>query len=148
MTDPEDDAPLKLLALDAEDLEILSAHLQDFVVKVGDIVFLPREKRFAFVGNRVDRRVDGELRRRRTAGHFERVSSVRTRGVDRGSPETVLNLLAIVFAPADEPSGVIEFAFSGGGSLLLDVECIEARTSDLGPVWAARAEPAHESDET
>lgn len=146
MTDPQADAPLKLLALDAEDLEVLSAHLQDFVLKVGDIVYLPSEKRVAFVGNRVDRRVEGELRRRRTASHFDRVTAVKARGVDRSAPDTVLNLLAIGFEPAEEPSGAVELLFSGGASLRIEVECIEAQAADLGPVWAAKGEPAHDLD--
>lgn len=146
MPDPTSDAPLKLVALDAEDLDVLSAHLQDFVVKVGDLVYLPREKRFAMVGNRADRRVGGELRRRRTAAHFDRVGNVSASGVDRSQPETVLNLLAIVFEQTDEPSGVVALHFSGGAALRLEVECIEGQAADLGPVWAARAAPAH--DET
>lgn len=144
MPDPSAAAPLRLVALDAEDLEVLSAHLQDFVIRVGDLAFLPRDRRFAYVGNRADRRVDGELRRRRTAGHFDRVTRVATRGIDRAAPETVLNLLAVTFAPGEEPSGAIELHFSGGATVRLEVECIEAQVADLGPVWAARAEPAHD----
>ncbi|MGA0533103.1 DUF2948 family protein [Hansschlegelia sp. KR7-227] len=148
MSDPSPDAPLKLIALDAEDLEVLSAHLQDFVVRIGDLVFLPGEKRFAFVGNRADRRIDGELRRRRTAGHFERVTRVAARGVDRSTPDAILNLLAIVFTPAGEedPSGAVELRFSGGASLRLEVECVEARVADLGPVWSAKATPSHDAE--
>ena len=70
MPDRPADPPLKLLALDAEDLAVLSAHLQDFVVKVGDLAWLPGEGRFAFIGNRADRRHDGKVLRRRAAGHF------------------------------------------------------------------------------
>ena len=146
MPDPSADAPLRLVALDAEDLEVLSAHLQDFVVRVGDLVALPREKRFAFVGNRLDRRVDGESRRRRTAGHFDRVTKVSARGIDRSAPETVLNLLAISFIAAEEPSGVVELTFSGEASLRLEVECVEAQAVDLGPVWAAKSAPAHDQE--
>ena len=140
------DAPLRLVALDAEDLEVVSAHLQDFVTKVGDLVFLPREKRFALVGNRADRRVVGETRRRRTAAHFDRVLRVSAIGIDREAPETVLNLLAVAFAVGDEPAGAIELLFSGGAIVKLDVECIEGQVADLGPVWAARAEPAHDGE--
>lgn len=148
MTEPDADAPLKLLALDAEDLSVLSAHLQDFVLRVGDIVYLPAEMRLAFVGNRADRRIEGELRRRRTAAHFDRVTRVKARGVDRSAPDTVLNLLAIAFEPdGDEPSGVVELFFSGDASLRLTVECVEAQAADLGPVWAAKAEPFHDFDE-
>lgn len=144
MPDPSADAPLKLAALDAEDLEVLSAHLQDLVVRIGDLVFLPRERRFALVGNRADRRVGGELRRRRAAVHFDRVTRVSARGVDRSDQSAVLNLLAVSFTPTDEPSGVVELIFSGDASLRLEVECIEAQAADLGPVWGARGAPSHD----
>ena len=37
---------LKLVALDKDDIEVVSAHLQDALVKVGDIFWQPREHRF------------------------------------------------------------------------------------------------------
>jgi hypothetical protein len=146
MPDPAADTPLKLVALDAEDLEVFSAHLQDFVLKIADLVYLPRDKRLAFVGNRADRRAGGQLRRRRAAGHFDRVTKVSSRGLDRSAPRTVLNLLAITFVREEDPSGEIELHFSGGASLKMQVECIEGQVVDLGPVWAARAEPRHDDD--
>ena len=38
--------PLRLLALDAEDLALVSAHVQDAVLRVGDLAYLPRKKAF------------------------------------------------------------------------------------------------------
>ena len=51
---PDNQTALKLVALDPEDLAVLSAHLQDAIAKVGDIAYLPKEKRFAMVLNRFD----------------------------------------------------------------------------------------------
>lgn len=144
MADRPADKPLKLVALDAEDLEVLSAHLQDFVVKVCDLAWLPREGRFAFVGNRIDLCDGGKPLRRRTAGHFNRVTKVSARGVDRSQSKTVLNLLAITFDSAEEPSGAVTLHFSGDALLRLEVECVEAQVVDLGPVWAASHAPAHD----
>ncbi len=45
---------LKLVAFDGEDLEIVSAHLQDAVVVVSDIIWLPLEKRLVIALNRFD----------------------------------------------------------------------------------------------
>jgi len=45
---------LKLVALDKEDLEIVSAHLQDAVVKVGEIVWQPEDHRLVVGLNRFD----------------------------------------------------------------------------------------------
>ncbi|MFD1332378.1 DUF2948 family protein [Methylopila musalis] len=135
MTQPSD-APLKLIALDAEDLAVLSAHLQDTTLKVRDLVYLPGERRFAFVGDRLNRLCD-PTSRRRAAAHFDRVTAVRARGVDRTTPDAELELLVVAFTPKEEPSGVIELHFAGGACLQLEVECVEAQAADLGPATPA-----------
>mgnify|MGYP000429542517 CR=1 FL=1 len=140
---------LKLIALDLEDLEVISAHLQDAVARIGDFAWLPAEKRFVLILNRFDW-LEGEARdrtrhRRRTALHFERVEAVRRQAIQQGNPDAVLNLLAIRFEGADAPGGAVELVFSAGATIRLDVECLEARMSDLGPVWSTEAVPEHAS---
>jgi hypothetical protein len=137
---------LKLVALDQEDLAIISAHLQDAVVRVGDIAYLPQERRFALVARRFDWEAgaDEPPRRRLTGLHFERVLGVRTRGLVRSRPDAALNLLAIAFEPGDAPSGTATLIFSEGGAIQIEVECIEMQMKDLGPVWEAESRPSHD----
>ncbi len=45
---------LRLIALDAEDLAVLAAHLQDAILRVGDMIYLPDEQRFVIALNRFD----------------------------------------------------------------------------------------------
>jgi hypothetical protein len=147
MTDP---VPLKLIALDADDLTILSAHMQDAVVRVGDIVWRPTEKRAAFAARRYDWEgaAGGEKRRRLTAMHFERVTAMQAAGVNPQAKEAILSLLAVTFQPADtageNPAGDITLAFSGGATIRLSVECVEAQLKDLGGMWETANEPSHE----
>ena len=137
--------PLKLAAFDADDLAIVSAHLQDAVVRVRDLTYLPDQRRFALVGRRFDWEAgDGEPRRRLTGCHFERVLGVKCKGMDRGQPDAVLNLLAITFEQGEAPSGSAVLHFAGGGCIRLEVECIEALMKDLGPIWAAEGRPIHD----
>ncbi len=142
-----DDAadPLKLIALDTDDLEIVSAHLQDAVLKVADIVWLPAEKRFALAVRRFDWEgvAQGHRRRRLTALHFDRVLAVRSTKIDKAASDEVLSLLAIGFSGRDEPGGDVTLHFSDGAAIRLEVECIEAQMKDLGPVWEALATPGH-----
>jgi hypothetical protein len=151
---------LKLIAFDQDDLNVVSAHVQDAVVRVGDMAFLPREKRFAGVFNRFDwsRLVcgqpspdgtDPEIVRIRTALRFERVLAARTTGIDLHRPADVLVLLAVSFEPAgpEDPSGTVTLTFAGKAALKLDVECLEAELKDLGAAWAARARPDHPVDD-
>jgi DUF2948 family protein len=139
---------LKLIALDREDLEVISAHLQDAVARIADFAWLPAEKRFVLILNRFDW-LEGEARdrthhRRRTALHFERVEAVKRQAIQQGNPDAVLNLLAIRFEETDTPGGVVELLFSAGATLRLDVECLEARMSDLGPAWSTTSVPEHD----
>ena len=47
-------APLKLMALDEDDLAVVSAHLQDALAPTRDMAWLPKEKRFALLVSRFD----------------------------------------------------------------------------------------------
>ncbi|KAB2958215.1 MAG: DUF2948 family protein [Rhizobiaceae bacterium] len=139
---------LKLVALDREDLQIVSAHVQDAVMKVGDLHYKPREKRFVVAMNRYAWEDRGGLfrrkrERRNAVLHFDRVLAARTHGIDPARPNEVLSLLAVTFAPGEAPAGIVELAFSGGGTIRLDVECIEVRLSDLGAAWQASSTPVH-----
>ena len=141
---------LKLLALDSEDLQVISAHVQDAVVRVADMGYARADRRFALLMNRFDWETGATKRdkgvRKRAALHFDGVQSVVTNGFDPAAPEGVLNLLAITFSPVDEPAGIVELSFAGGGTVRLSVECLEARLSDLGAAWAATAKPGHALD--
>lgn len=139
---------LKLAALDDEDLQVLSAHLQDAVLRVGDIAYLPKQNRLAAVVNRFDwesaRQDKGQYRRRRAALRFDRVQKAQIQGIRLAAEDAVLNLLAISFEAGAAPSGAILLVFAGGGAIRLEVECIEAELSDLGPVWETASKPEHQ----
>lgn len=139
---------MTLAAEDAADLEVISARLQDAVAKVKDLVYLPKRRRFAALFNRFQWEAGtrrGDLRVQ-SGLHFDGVLSVKSHNIKRGAPDAVVSLLAIKFTPqaANDPAGAIELIFSGGGTLKLTVECIDAGLSDVSGAWAARGRPAHE----
>jgi hypothetical protein len=139
--------PLKFVVLDEEDLEVVSAHVQDAVVKASEVLWRPQEKRVVVALNRFDwegaQTDKPEYRRRRAALRFERVLSCKCRQMSPAGKDAVLNLLAVEFSETDAPSGVVTLTFSGGAALRLDVECLEAELADLGPSWSAAACPTH-----
>ena len=153
-------AELKLIALDPQDLGIISAHLQDAVVRVGDMTFLPREKRFAMVVNRFDwaqalsegasaPKDGGQALRRRAGLRLDRVRSAQIQGLDLKDKRAVLSLLAVTFTAggdAQSPEGDVTLTFSGGAAIRLGVEYIEAELKDLGAAWAAQGVPQHPKD--
>jgi hypothetical protein len=143
--------PLKLIALDEEDLAVVSSLLQDAVIRVADMTYLPGQKRFAAVLNRFDWesavKEDRTYRRRRTAIRFDRVFGAKMKNVKPGAGDRVLSLLALNFEPDEPPSGYVTLTFSGDVSIRLQVECIEAELRDLGPAWRTRSKPEHPGGE-
>jgi hypothetical protein len=140
--------PAKFVALDRDDLEVVSTHLQDALVKVADIMWRPREKRLVVALDRFDWPsaeccTTPELRRCRAALRFERVNCCKCRNINPAGKDAVLNLLAVEFSETDTPAGVVSLIFSGGAVLRLEVECLEAELADLGPSWPAAARPVH-----
>ncbi len=142
---------LKLVALDNDDIEVVSAHVQDALVKAGDIFWRPNEHRFVMALNRFDwvsaadakTGAKADYRRCRTALRFERVLACKSRNLDQTAKDARLNLLAVEFSESDAPAGVVSLIFSGGGLIRLDVECLEAELADLGEVSAAALCPDH-----
>lgn len=141
---------LKLLALDADDLAIISAHMQDAVFKVGDLSFSARSGLFSLAANRFvwekAARETKSFERRRAGLSFKRVEAVRSIGFDRRKADEVMSLLAIRYEPKGEgPDGVVELVLAGGGMIAVEVECIEAQLSDTGGAWETTARPEHEA---
>lgn len=145
---------LKLIALDDEDLTILSAHLQDAVLRIEDMAYIPQERRFAAIFSRFDWVSAGEKRaangggyeRRRAALRFEKVMNAQIRQLSLDNKEDALELLAVKFEPATLPSGFVTLFFAGGGAVRLEVDCIEAELRDLGPIWKTQRKPEHPGD--
>ena len=141
---------LRLAALDAEDLAVVSAHLQDAILRPDDLTWLKAQSRFVLVARRFDRSTaPGEAPRRRLVGvHFERVLGVKAKGLVPGeASDTTLSLLAVTFELGEAPSGTATLVFAGGAAIRLDLECVEVRMKDLGPVWEAEGRPDHEADQ-
>ncbi len=142
--------PLKLIALDQDDLKVISAHLQDAVLKMSDMAYVPSEERFAAIFNRFDwlaaENGDGrsQLRRCRCALRFDRVTRAQIQKVRPGEPGAVAELLAVTYEEANPPGGYIILHFAGGGAVRLEVECIEAELRDLGAAWRTAVKPKHD----
>ncbi len=130
---------LKLRGEDEEDLAVISAVLQDALVAVGDMAYLPDESRFVLVANRFCREPPGQNLQRQLAGvRFDGVRSVQRRGINPRDSERLLVLLAIRAA-----SGALYLDFAGGSSIRIEVDGIQCHLDDLGEPWPARWRPHH-----
>lgn len=141
--------PLKLMAADETDLQIISACLQDAAGRIGDFTFLPRERRFAFVINRFLRECaqgggDCPAVRVRTGMHFEDVTAARFRNLCPSRCGGVVQLLSVTFVAGRDGGGCVVLDFADGGVIRLEVESINAYLSDISAPWKVRTGPHHD----
>ena len=131
---------LKLIALDADDLAVISTHVQDARIQPSDVIWRQSEKRLVVGMSRLDweQTLEGEAEPRRlvAALRFDRVLACKSRNIDLGAPDKILDLVGIEFHPQggrdEEPGGSALLLFAHGGAIRLDVECLECQLTDLG----------------
>jgi hypothetical protein len=143
MSSMEEAPQLRLLAQDAEDLQVISAAVQDAVVKVGDIHWEPSAHRLTLELNRYcwERQT---VERVRTGLQLGCTLAVKARRIRRGAKEAVLELLALRFEPGEAPGGRVVFEFADGGDLSAEVECVDAVLADVSDAWPCRRAPSHD----
>lgn len=144
-----DTKPLRLLAEDAADLEIISAAVQDAVLKAENLKYDKKRHRFTLEVNRFqweDAKTKKEPKHRvRSILAFDSVLGVKTRAISKADPDMVMSLLSITFSPADEPpGGKVSILFSGDGELALEVEALDVTLLDSGYEWVTRHTPDHD----
>lgn len=159
--------PLKLRAVDADDLAVIGAFLQDALVPVQDMRFLREENRFVMVANRFcwekvqasdipdgtgegtaedgGENAPGIFERVHCGITFEHVSRVRAKGFSPGAAAERGRLLEVLTILAD--GNALTVMFSGGAAVRLEVESVEAFVQDLGEPWPTLWRPRHPIDD-
>ncbi|MDD3838211.1 MAG: DUF2948 family protein [Phenylobacterium sp.] len=138
--------PLRLLAQDIEDLAIISAAVQDAVLRLGDISYEPKARRLTLAFNRYRWEAGGE--RIRSGLQLGGVLGVQARKLKRGAKDAVVEILAVNFEPgAEPPGGCIVFSFAGDADLKAEVECIDAILADVSAPWPTPRTPTHDLGE-
>jgi len=144
--------PLILMAADDEDLEVISACLQDSLMKVGDFALLKQQRRFAMVVNRfvweavhTGQKKKGPFARVRSGVHFDDVLRVQQKNIRHDAKGAILSLMSIRYEAGGEDASydVITMEFSGGGSIRLEVEAVNVQLSDISDPWPTHARPDH-----
>jgi hypothetical protein len=138
--------PLRLQAFDAEDLSVLSALVQDAVFPASDMRWLAKDRRFAVLLNRYRWEAGTRLPERvRTMLTIEEVEAVRSQGVPKGDPDTVLSLLSVTFEPGEEGRGTVLLTLAGDGMIAIDVAVLEVLLRDVTRPYTApsRRTPSH-----
>jgi hypothetical protein len=139
-------AGLKLRAADAEDLAVISAILQDSLVTIGEMTYLPDETRFVLVANRFKWEpqagaIPAKGERVLTGLCIDGVKTVSRRGFSPRDSDRILALLALRLGEGAAPELILDFA--GGSSVRLEVGQILCHLDDLGEPWPTRWRPKH-----
>jgi hypothetical protein len=142
--------PLRLRAEAPEDLEVVSALLQDAVGQTSEISWSRKHRRFTLLLNRF--RWEDAPAAERQGRPFERVRAVlavdgvlgaRTSGLDPRDRDLVVELLALAFEPGEDGAGVLRLILAGDGEIALEVECLDVRVADVTRPYVARSRPSH-----
>ncbi len=140
---------LRLRAADGDDMAVLSACLQDAVVPVADMVYLPGEARFVMVANRFrwedagSEDVEGKIYERVHCGVcFDSVTAVRRKGLDQTRRSQILSLLSL-----EAGEGYIDLVFAAGVVIRLEVAQIMCHLDDIDEPWPTQWRPAHRLDD-
>ena len=139
---------LKLIARTTEDLRVISAHLQDSIVKTSDIANLKKNKIFLMQLNRfmwedVEKGVFRKNKRIRTVLKFENVLKVASKNVDQKKNDRFLDFLAIETTKMPDKNYEMKLIFSGDIVLKLIAEAIEVTLDDQGAPWESKNKPEH-----
>lgn len=144
--------PMRLRAVDTDDLKVISALIQDAVLPASEMTWQPAKNRFAMLLNRF--RWEDRENAARHNRDFERVQSVLIiddvnkaafSGIHPNDADEVLSILSLEFIPADAPSGQLLITFAGDGAIALTVECLEIVLKDVTRPYIApsRTAPHH-----
>ena len=138
--------PLRLLAEDASDLEILSAAAQDSIFQVADGVWLPAAMRFTLKIQRFVWEANeniGKGERLWAALSFDSVLGVRAQKIAQSRRDAFASMLSISFKLGESPAGEVTLTLADGGIIALDVECLDVVLADLSDTREAVGRPAH-----
>jgi len=139
---------LKLIAKTDDDLRVISAHLQDSIVKTSDIASLKKNRIFLMQLNRfmwedVEKGVFRKNKRIRTVLKFENVLKVSSKNVNQKKNDRFLDFLAIETFKMPDKNYEMNLIFSGDVVIKLVTEAIEVTLDDQGSPWESKNKPKH-----
>jgi hypothetical protein len=140
---------LRLIAKTDEDVRVISAHLQDSIVKTSDIASLKRNKIFLIQLNRfmwedVEKGVFRKNKRIRTVLKFENILEVTAKNIDQKKGDRFLDFLAIETEKMPDKNYEMKLIFAGDVVIKLVTEAIDVTLDDQGSPWESKNKPKHE----
>jgi len=142
-----DALPLNLQALDKDDLQVISALVQDAVFPATEMRWDRTARRFAILINRFrwEHQASTAPERVQAVLVVNDVVNVASLGIERTDKDLILSMLAISFMPGDDGTGRLEITLAGDGALAVDVEALDVTLKDVTRAYVApsRKVPQH-----
>ena len=139
---------LKLIGKTAEDLKVISAHLQDAILSISDVANLKKNRIFLIQLNRfmwedVEQGVFRKNKRIRTILKFDHVTKVSSKNIDFDKKNEFLDFLAIESNIMADKTIEMNLIFSGDSIIKVTTEVIEVTLDDQGDPWETKSKPKH-----
>ncbi len=148
-----DEGPLRLIAQEAEDLQVISSLVQDAVLPITEMRYDRKARRFVLLLNRFrwEDKAAAEVSKRdyervRSLLVVEDVLSVKSYGIDRSDKDMVLSLLSLGFTAGEEGMGVLDLTLAGDGAISIAVEALDIRLEDVSRPYVAPSRQAPNHD--
>jgi hypothetical protein len=145
--DPSTFKPLRLLAKDLEDLQILVAHLQDALMPLTTMVYDRSSKTFTLLANRHCWEHPPQVHEGQDLHHrvhsgvcFREVQGVHHKGFHHHGPVRQLNFLTALHKAQEN---YLHLVFSAGHEIRLAIDKIHCHLGDIDYPWPTRNKPMH-----
>ena len=133
-----DEAPLRLRALDADDLAVISGLVQDAVFPGTEMTWDRKARRFAVLLTRFRWEHRGrDAERVQSVLAIEAVRAVQSQGINPKDADTVLSLLSVTFEPGEDGAGRVILTLAGDGAIGVTVEALEVVLKDVTRPYVA-----------
>ena len=119
----------KIIAQSAQDLKVISACCEGGKIKIDDIKYLPKNKIFFFLIERIAREKENSKEIVKSVVKFEYIERSKSKNIDRANADSFIELFAINLFKNNE-NYEITLLFSDNGIITLTAEIIEVVLED------------------
>ena len=129
---------LSLIAQNEEDLVVISTLCQDSIIKIANIKWAKKSKRFYLLINRfcwelndLSKKKSSNMLRINSIMSFNSVLSVKAAGIQQNNNSDITSLLTINYNFFNFEKQAIDLIFSGNSQISLNIECIDVFLKDI-----------------
>ena len=129
---------LSLTAQNEEDLVVISTLCQDSIIKIANIKWAKKSKRFYLLINRfcwefndLSKKKSSNMLRINSLMSFNSVLSVKSAGIQQNNNSEITSLLTLNYNFFTFEKQGIDLIFSGNSQITLKIECIDVFLKDI-----------------